>query len=117
MTSKQIAEARKMRKKGYTLQEIGDEFGVTREWIRKCTEDIVVGRCQSKSFKGLKYPALAKRLKEVCYSYAALSEMIGVTPPTIHRWLYQKTDIPKSMIDKLLDITGLTYEEAFRQEG
>lgn len=46
-------------------------------------------------------------------SIRGFAEKCGIAPSTMCRFLNGKTDIQKKNIDKILKVTGLTYEECF----
>lgn len=114
MTIEQKVEAYRMRLEGATLQSIADEMGVTKECIRRnlppiegksWTADAVLSRCV--------YPGIAKWLYENRCTYAKLGELIMVPQATMSRWMNGVSKPTKSNIDKILEVTGLTYEQAF----
>lgn len=111
MTREEKIEAYAMRLDGHTLQEIGDKFGVTREYIR-----LIVGiRGNVRPPKNCVYPAIGKWFSEHGASLHGFAKEYGVCLTTINNVLTGKTDPSKKTIDKILTATGMTYEEAFRQ--
>lgn len=113
MTKEQKIEAYAMRLDGATLQEIADRFGVTKQWISKILP-------KDPAFPGKTakcvYPSIKNWLTEHHISYGTFREMIGVSPLTLTRYLSGRSDPSKKVIDKILDITEMTYEEAFKEE-
>ena len=45
-----------------------------------------------------------------------LAEMLYITESTLRTYLTGKIEIRKSFIDKILKVTGITYEQAFLRE-
>ena len=59
------------------------------------------------------YPAIAQWLYEHRCTYAKLAEMIGAPDASVSRWMNGRHKLSKPTIDKILEVTGLTYEQAF----
>lgn len=114
MTKKEAAEARKMREAGCTYREIGQKYGVSRQRIHQIC---------SYRFKG--------KIASECI-YEGLSDFLMQNRKGA-KWLLRETDLPiheNSMINKLrgktsfsisevktiLEITGLTFEECFKEK-
>jgi DNA-binding helix-turn-helix protein len=102
-----------MRMDGYTLQEIGDKYGVTREYVRQVLD---VGKRKDK-FSKIVYPKLKQYMIERKLSIRKLSILIDIQSATATRLLYGESSPTMSTVNKILKLTGLTYEEAFYLEG
>lgn len=113
MTKEQKLEACSMRFDGVSLQEIADHFGVTKEYIRKITPKVETKSVyRTKSGKCIYTNILGWMQKNrVCAK--KLSKMIGVSTCTVSNMLKGKVNTTKNTIDKVLEVTGMTYEEAF----
>lgn len=115
MTIDQKVEAYRMRLEGHSLQEIGDKFGVTRERIRQilsCREKVrSTSRCNYSSWV---FPGIAEYAKSHRLSLRGLSKKAGMPFSTVYNIISGKSVPSKSAIDKILESTGMTYEEAFR---
>ena len=59
------------------------------------------------------YVGLSDWVERNDLAYWEIAELIGVGKDTVSDGFRGKTDITKSFIDKILDITGMTYEECF----
>ena len=55
-------------------------------------------------------------IKKHYYTYRKFSDEIGVSPSALHSVLVGEHYPGKYMIDGILRVTGLTYEEAFKVE-
>ena len=114
MTREQKIEAFTMRLNGYTLEEIGDHFGVTREAIRgmffRTTTESGIAR------KRYVYPNIAKWMIENRINQSFLAKRLGVTRPAVSAWLTGKNDPSYRFISLVLKETGMTFEEAFKRE-
>lgn len=60
-----------------------------------------------------KYISLENYMISQGISLREFADRCGIAPSTMSRFLNGKTDIQKSNIDKILKVTGLTYEECF----
>lgn len=117
-----IAEKRALREKGLTYTEIAKELGISRQAVAQ-----VLGKEQKAHFRPWTsdrciYVGVRNWLNENRITMAELIRELGlVRNPALYdryrRYLDGRTELRKHTIDKLLEITGLTYEEAFRQEG
>ena len=113
MTIDQKVDAYRMRREGATLQSIADTFGVSKEWIRQIlpgegkswSNDAVLSRCA--------YPAIARWLFDNRLTYSEFGGLIGFSQATISRWMNGVNKLNKPAIDKILEVTSLTYEQAF----
>lgn len=71
------------------------------------------GRRRTK--KGI-YPNLEKWLKDNGKTYYALATETGINHSTVYGILYGDRGCTKYSIDAILRVTGMTYEEAFKEE-
>lgn len=113
MTKEQKIEAYTMLLDGRTMQEVGDRFGVTRQRIQQ-----LFPHATGREYKHHKcvYPNLAAWLRDRNMSRKKFSELIGASANAVNEWLRGKYGPNKYYIDKILEVTGLTYEEAFYEE-
>ena len=106
-----------MRLEGATLQSIADRFEVSLEWVRQVIPPID-GKTWSKY--GIRsrcvYPGICQWLFDNRCTYAKLAELIGAPQASVSRWMNGIYKPNKDIIDKILKVTGLTYEQAFREE-
>lgn len=117
MEKNQILEMCKMRLDGYSLAEIADRFCVSREYVRQCTPQCKNdGSPRFRTNKNYIYPAILSYMRTNRISTKSLSEKSGIAYPTLSKYLTGTTNPPKPAIDKILHVTGMTYEEAFRTE-
>lgn len=111
MTNEQKVEVYRMRLNGATLQECADKFGVTREYIRQITPAV---RGNRRCFKVCIYPGVAKWLEDNDWTFSQLADKSGVSVAALETFLTGRGGTSKRTIDRLLEITGMTYEEAFK---
>lgn len=118
MTNEQRVEMFRMRLEGASLQEIADAYGVTREYVRQLVPPVANQARRRSDYSSCIYPVIAKWLFENRVSYFAFSLLCGTAQMRMYNALTGRVSPTKDTIDRILDATGLTYEEAFRkQEG
>ena len=114
-------DMKKLYESGMSLQEIADEMGISRQRVHQ-----IIGKQNKSLFKPFTakrcvYAGLRKWLNDNKVSTAELTRRLyGNT----HGENYERTrlrlcgskELNKTYIDKLLKITGLTYDEAFGSE-
>lgn len=124
MTREQKIEMFAMRLDGYTLQEIGDKYGITRERVRQILTTVACRKANiRKVTENLKYPNLSKWMRDNDVSMGELWVKMGNKPANsgttkISRLLKGDASLGLRMdqIKKILEITGMTFEEAFAEE-
>lgn len=117
-----IAQMRQMHEDGKTYQEIGDMFGVSRQRIFQ-----MIGGGDVKFFRKITpsqciYKGIRKYMNDNKVSMMEMSRKVyGNTSPNNYQktkgWLNGSLEIAKGRIDKLLAVTGLSYEVAFKIES
>ena len=63
----------------------------------------------------MKYPSIKKYMAGHNLSLREFARRCGVPSSTMCRLLNGQTEPSKSTIDKILAVTGLSYEECFRE--
>lgn len=111
----ELMEMFQLRVEGYSLQEIGDKFGITRERVRQILSKPV--RVAKASTIKCVYPAISDYLKCNRISAYQFASRTGITYATLCHTLTGRTNPNKRVIDIILSETGLTYEEAFRTDA
>lgn len=101
---------------GMTLQEVGEELGITRQRVAQLVGSIREMREYTKTYSV--YYGIDSWMKFNRVTYARFARMLGYAPSAsnqrnLARRLMGKVDVSKSWIDAVLKLTGLTYEEAF----
>lgn len=111
----ELMEMFQLRVEGYSLQEIGDKFGITGERVRQILSKPV--RVARASTIKCVYPAISDYLKCNRISAYQFASRTGITYATLCNTLTGRTNPNKCVINKILSETGLTYEEAFRTDA
>lgn len=114
MTKEQKIEAYAMRLDGVSLQGIADHFGVSKQYIHQLLPG--ARRSNKKKYESYIYPNIVKFLRENNVSAKHLAELCDITNSGINHFLSGKSGGSKTTIDKILAVTGMTYEEAFAKE-
>lgn len=116
-----IEEKRALRGKGLTYAEIAKELGISKQAVAQ-----VLSKEQKSHFRPWTsdrciYVGVRNWMNENQITMAELLRRFGFQPGSALHYRYRdylsgQTELRKHTIDKLLEITGLAYEEAFRQE-
>lgn len=122
-SKEKILEMVQMRIDGYTLQQIADKYGVSKQCVQQQLS-IIAGNASPRP-KGIDekiiYPNLAKWMADNRIPKYKLSEMIGLKSKctaNIRFKLLGERDFSITEIKKLLEITGQTFEYLFvEKEG
>lgn len=65
----------------------------------------------------MKYIGIEKYIEVEGISLREFARKCNIPVSTISRFVNGKTDIKKSNIDKILKVTGMTYEECFMEDN
>lgn len=118
MTDKDKVKMFEMRLRGCTLQEIGDEFGFTRERVRQILSGAI--RERKTNMDEIIYVNIAKWLKQNEISLFKFSKMldpkVNSSTRLKNKLTKSKSELKISQIKKILEITGMSFEEAFEEE-
>ena len=113
MTIDDRVEAYRMRLEGYSLQEVADRFGVSRQFLSQILPSSQRAFSKGRNANKCIYPAIKKYMEKNRYSYTRLAIICGMSQQTLYRGLTGKNEFMKKNIDMLLDTLQMTYEEAF----
>ena len=114
MTREEKIDAFTMRLDGYTLQEIGDKYGLTRERIRQMFASITTESGISR--KNYIYPNISDRMIDNNVSQYDLCKKLGCTQTTISSYLTGRKHPSFAFINLMLELTKMPYEVAFSKE-
>ena len=120
MTNEELLDVVKMRLDGYSLEEIGEKYGITRSGVQKAICSISnrdhrgFNAGQDRVYAQIIYPRIRERMEDYKWSCTRLSLDSGVSRPTLYNVLYGDTLKPRlnsqRAIAKALD---MSVEEAF----
>lgn len=117
MTKEDKIKAFSMKIDGYTYEEIAREFGVAKQYI--CS--ILTSPGKEKTYEKIIYPRIADWLRKNNLSMTKFAiklypeKTVKNAQSTSSRKMRGKTELNKSDIDRILEVTGMTYEEAFER--
>jgi transcriptional regulator with XRE-family HTH domain len=109
------------RENGLTYEEIGKKYGVSRQRVAQCCGKFQPTRFTFVTEKGCSFVNLRKWLNSQKMTTAELLKRLGLEA---HKYNYQRLyctlsgrrELKKSEIDKLIALTGLTYEQLFAED-
>lgn len=114
MTSNQRKKAFNLLEDGANYQETADVVGCTREEIAEVFGKMFRDKERRAKHDGA-YPAIHEWKQEHGYNNHDLALLCGVHPGTVNNYLRGSMAATKGFIDKILELTGMTYEDAFRK--
>lgn len=108
MTQEQISRANAMYAKNYTKTEIARELGVSITAICMVTP-------QSKKIRNYKYKNLWYWIRRNGYTLDTFADKLGITKKYLAEAMHGRNNPTKKLIDKMLNLTGMTYEQMFKE--
>lgn len=114
MTREEKIDAFTMRLDGYTLEEIGEKYGVTRERIRQIFGNVVNESGISR--KNYIYPNIADWMIENGITQTKLCKKLGITQNAVSQYLTGKHSPTFEFINLILELTKMPYEVAFSKK-
>lgn len=112
MSVEDKVRAYEMRLRGSTVQEIADEFGVTKQYIAQFLPKGSRTR-KPKIYESCVFPAIRNYLFKNRYTYSGFAKKCCVSDSIMRNALDGNVVMSKTTIDRILEATGMTYEEAF----
>lgn len=114
-------QATALRKQGKTYQEIADYMGISKAYVAILLDKTVkTSNFHIWPIELSPYPVLTQWMNDNQITRQELAEKLGYSPSTVSYYIITKimrTDkFTKKEIDKLLEITGMTYEELFKRQ-
>ena len=110
------------REKGLTYRQIAAKYGVSHQTVAMACAKHSPGHFRPFNAKQVVYPKLRQWLNENKVSASEFTRRLGHIPTggthaTVKAWFSGKNYPSKRMIDKMLMVTGLTYEELWEEEA
>lgn len=112
LTNRDIAEAYFMRLNGEPLSKIAETFGVSTQRMQQILPRVKTRKKLSEKFV---YPNICHYMLENEFSIKKFSDLCGVCNASMSQILCG-SNVSKKTIDKILEVTGMTYEMAFYRE-
>lgn len=116
-----LQEKQALRDKGMTYQQIADHLGISYQAVANVLSKNNPRLFRFISESGCAYPNLRRWMNENKVGKRELLRRCGlaVAPGNVARlesYLSGRVDLPKRTIDKILSVTGMSYEEVFWRE-
>lgn len=116
LTPEQIQEVLQMREDDYTLREIAKKMYVSVSLVAQIVpSDGKRRRPRDKKHRYV-YPNIEKWLNDNRYTVMEFSKEVGVHSGTMSSHLLGRSYPTKPVIDSILKVTGMSYEEAFEEQ-
>ena len=113
------AQMIEMHEKGMNYTDIGKVFGLSRQRVYQLIGGGYKSHFQSIKSENCIYEEIRQFLIVNKMSIAEFSRKIYEDNHPVHKStisnVLKGSDVHKSIIDRILDITGLTYEQAFKR--
>jgi plasmid maintenance system antidote protein VapI len=116
MTKKDKADAYFLRLNGCSVEEIAQRFGVSKQRISQILPRFDRSFQKTRNSDRCIYPVIKKYLLDNRLTYRRFAIICGLHPNSLYRNLVGDCDFSKRTIDKILAVTGMTYEQAFSTE-
>lgn len=107
--------ARSLREKGLTYQEIGETLGISKQAVYQDVNKKHKSRnnVHISTLEKVRYLGLRQWMMDNYVSVSGLARLIGVSH--LYASLCGDCEPKKSTIDAILSVTGMTYEECFKE--
>lgn len=104
-----------MLENGSTFQEVANELGYSKQYIHMMFGEMFKGRRVTMERYCI-YPNIFSYMKKNRLTRAEFAKKIGVSTAQMYGVLKGERKTTKHFIDRILEITGMTYEEAFMEK-
>lgn len=117
-TAEEREKFREELRNGKTLQQIGNENGISRQRVAQLVGAVQPMKQWYKTYSV--YPAIDSWLKYNRITITTFTQMLGYAANAnnqnnVSKRLMGKVNLQKDFIDAVLKVTGLKYEEAFKE--
>jgi transposase-like protein len=114
MTKEQKIEAYEMILNGESHRAVGEKFGVSKQYVQSLIP--ARGIRMEAAAESCVYPNIAEWMRENKMGFSKIARAIGMTPQTVRHSLTGEGEPRKYLIDSMLKLTEMTYEQAFYKE-
>jgi transcriptional regulator with XRE-family HTH domain len=111
MTKQELVKAFEMKVDGFTYEEIGNHYGLSKQRIEQLLKSILVRKVTES-----KYPNLSLWIFERYKSYHAFCSSCGFTEVTFRQVMKGQKSPNMTTIKKLIEVTGMSFEELFSEK-
>ena len=110
-----------LREQGMTYQQIADHFGISYQAVAQPLAKYQPNHFHYVTETGCVYPNIRKWLNDNKVNKSEFARRCGFCNQSDRKkrldgYLKGRCDPPKRVIDKILSVTGLTYEQAFSKK-
>ena len=118
MTREQKIEAFTMRLDGASYQKIADRFDVSKQCIHQLLFGVVSSKSVDSRINRYKFPNIIKWMDNNSVTLKEFGDKVipGKGKDAIYRKLSGKSSFTMKEVQTVLDVTGMTFEEAFETE-
>lgn len=116
LTNEQKIEMIKMRAEGFSLKEIGEKFGVSKQRVDQIFSSLLRKGGRVKRRKDYVYPNINKWMYENNVILSEFAKNTGTNVGNLSQKMKGKQDFSMKQIRNILNYTGMTFEEAFYEE-
>ncbi len=109
MTNSEIARAFELRLEGFTLQEIADQFGASRQYI-----SVVIPRVKERRAGTVNVTALREYLLVNQITISHLARLCGVTDHSLRMALTTDRMLNINFVIKIHKATGIPYDDLLK---
>lgn len=116
-----VEDVRRLLLEGYTVKEIAEKLGVSKTRIYQITYSRMLNSFREITPEMNIYPNWRKWMNENSVSIRLFCELMGLDLSStnynnVYGWMRGRCYPTKKNIDRILEATGLTYEQLFYQE-
>ena len=116
-----VEDVRRLLLEGYTVKEIAEKLGVSKTRVYQITYSRMLSSFREITPEMNIYPNWRKWMNENSVSIRLFCEMMGLDLSStnynnVYGWMRGRCYPTKKNIDRILEATGLTYEQLFYQE-
>ena len=120
MTRDEKIEAFTMHIDGYSYREIGEKFGVSRQYVEQTLKEILPNRNstvrRTRTSEKCIYSGLSDYIKQNNITMKKLMQVIGISHTTLNAKIIGEREFTITEFNKILEYTGMTFEECFKMK-
>lgn len=113
MTRQEKIKAFEMKMDGYSLSEIADELGYTKQWISSMFQWVME---EKRNKFNVVYPEIQKFMINKQYTFTMIAEQICYTVSTVSLYLRGKQKPSDAFVKAMEQLTHIDREKLFRRE-
>ena len=116
MTTERETRMIELRKQGETYDEIAKQFGITKQRVQQVLAPYKIRRpAKRHDEKRYVFPNIVRWMNINDMSFAKFGATVGKAGAVVHRYITGKISPNFNFVVKVLEVTGMTFEEAFER--